>query len=57
MPLRIEIAPRTIKRAEVAISSHFMGSRERSFAPMNTAAPVSNANAETIPTRTGIGED
>ena len=35
MPLTIEIAPRTMKKVEVAILSHFMGSRERSFAPMS----------------------
>ena len=55
--VKIEIAPRIMNRIEVAILSHFIGSRETSFAPMSTATPVNTANAETIPIRTRIGED
>src|SRR4030067_1089054 len=55
--VKIETAPRIMNRVEVAILSHFIGSRETSFAPMRTATPVNTANAETIPTRTRIGED
>ena len=57
MPLKIENAPKARKRVEVPILSHFAGSLETSFAPMNTAAPVSSAKAESIPISTGIGED